>query len=91
MSGVDDVYYVKSGDTISSIAMKFGINAKDLIELNQIVNPSLIYVGQELKIAENKLSKSDKIINTVSAKESDREQNVLDDIGKSTASAPQFE
>ena len=35
MSGVDDVYYVKSGDTISSIAMKFGINAKDLIELNK--------------------------------------------------------
>ena len=45
MSGVDDVYYVKSGDTISSIAMKFGINAKDLIELNQIVNPSLIYMS----------------------------------------------
>ena len=58
----------RSGDTISSIAMKFGINAKHLIELNKIANPSLIYVGQELKIVENKLSKSDKIINTVSAK-----------------------
>ena len=87
---VDDVYYVKSGDTISSIAMKFGINTKQLIELNQIVNPSLIYVGQELKIVENKLSKSDKINNTVLAKESDRDGNALDDIDKSTVSVPQF-
>jgi LysM repeat protein len=90
VSGVDDVYYVKSGDTISSIAMKFGINAKHLIELNKIVNPSLIYVGQELKIAENKLSQSDKIINTVSVEESDRDGNVLDDVDKSKASMPQF-
>ena len=90
VSVVDDVYHVKSGDTISSIAMKFGINTKHLIELNKIVNPSLIYVGQELKIAENKLSKSDKITNTISAKESDRDGNVLDDVDKSTASGPQF-
>ncbi|MBS70210.1 MAG: hypothetical protein CML91_01775 [Rhodobiaceae bacterium] len=90
VSSVDDVYYVKTGDTISSIAMKFGINAKHLIELNKIANPSLIYVGQELKIVENKLSKSDKIINTVSVKESDRDGNVLDDADKSKAGTPQF-
>ena len=90
VSGVDDVYYVKSGDTISSIAIKFGIDAKQLIELNQIVNPSLIYVGQELKFAENKLSKSDKMINTVSAKEASKAANVIDEVDKSTASIPQF-
>ena len=39
-SGVEDVYYVKSGDTISSIAIKFGINAKNIIEIKKIVNPS---------------------------------------------------
>ncbi len=90
VSGVDDVYYVKSGDTISSIAMKYGIDAKQLIELNQIVNPSLIYVGQELKIVENKSSKSDKIINTVSAKESSKATNIIDDIDKSMAKVPHF-
>tara|TARA_Y100000996_G_scaffold395282_1_gene360345 strand:- start:193 stop:1197 length:1005 start_codon:yes stop_codon:yes gene_type:complete len=90
VSGVDDVYYVKSGDTISSIAIKFGIDAKQLIELNQIVNPSLIYVGQELKFAENKLSKSDKMINTFSAKEASKAANVIDEVDKSTASIPQF-
>jgi len=87
---IEDVYYVQSGDTISSIAIKFGINAEQLIELNKIVNPSLIYVGQELKIVENKLSKSDKITNTASAKETDRDANIIDDVDKSTAKAPQF-
>ncbi len=90
LSGFDGVYYVKAGDTISSIATKFGINAKQLIELNKIANPSLIYIGQELKITVNKSLNSDKITNTVSVKESKRDANTIDDTEKPKASTPQF-
>ena len=90
LSSFDGVYYVKAGDTISSIATKFGINAKQLIELNKIANPSLIYIGQELKITENKSLNSDKITNMVSVKESMRDANTIDDTEKPKASTPQF-
>ena len=90
LSTFDSVYYVKAGDTISSIAMKFGVNAEQLTELNQIADPSLIYVGQKLKITENKSSNSDKIINTVSVNESTRDANPADDADTPKTSTPQF-
>ena len=43
-------YTVKSGDTLSSIASKFGTTYQKLAEINNIPNPNLIYVGQILKI-----------------------------------------
>lgn len=90
VSNLEDVYYVKAGDTISSIAMKFGITVKNLIELNQIENPSLIYVGQKLKITENVLSKTDKISNTVSAKEDNVGAKITVDMNKPVVAKPQF-
>lgn len=41
-------YTVKSGDTLTSIAIKFGTTANILIQLNNITNPNLISVGQTL-------------------------------------------
>lgn len=43
-------YVVKSGDTLSKIAEKFGTTVRKLVEKNNIKNPNLIYVGQVLKI-----------------------------------------
>jgi hypothetical protein len=43
-------YTVQRGDTISSIARKYGLTIKDLIEANDIVNPNLIFPGQKLII-----------------------------------------
>ena len=43
-------YTVQRGDTISSIARKYGLTIKDLIEANDIVNPNLIFPGQKLVI-----------------------------------------
>lgn len=43
-------YTVKKGDTLSSIAKKYGISVQQLINSNNIANPNLIYVGQILTI-----------------------------------------
>ena len=43
-------YTVQSGDTLSSIADKFGTSYQALASLNGISNPNLIYVGQVLRV-----------------------------------------
>lgn len=43
-------YTVQSGDTLSSIAAKFGTNYQALASLNGISNPNIIYVGQVLRV-----------------------------------------
>ena len=51
LMGVSSVTYkVKSGDTLSEIAQKFGTTVSKLASLNNIKNINLIYVGQILKI-----------------------------------------
>lgn len=49
-SGELPVYIVQSGDTINTIALRFGISAQDLIAVNQIANPDLLTIGTSLKI-----------------------------------------
>jgi len=45
------VYYiVKSGDTLSGIASKYGTTYQHLAQINGISNPNKIYVGQKLLI-----------------------------------------
>ena len=44
------IYTVKSGDTLSGIAEKYGTTYQQLAQMNGISNPDLIYSGQELKI-----------------------------------------
>lgn len=48
-----DVYTVKSGDTLSGIAVKYGMTTQELQDLNGITNPDLIYVGQVLRLSGN--------------------------------------
>lgn len=48
--GTGQTYTVQSGDTMSSIAARFGTTVKKLSELNGIKDPSLIHPGQVLKI-----------------------------------------
>jgi LysM repeat protein len=43
-------YIVQRGDTLDSIAAHFGISAGELVEANQLANPSLIEIGQHLTI-----------------------------------------
>lgn len=45
-----DVYIVKAGDTLSSIANRYGTTVKYLVELNRIKDANVINVGQTIKL-----------------------------------------
>jgi lipoprotein NlpD len=45
-----DVYLVKRGDTLYSIALDHGLDYKDLVAWNAIENPNRILVGQPLRV-----------------------------------------
>ncbi len=47
-----NVYYVKSGDTLSGIAQMYNTTVEELMRLNGITNPNIISVGQAIKISE---------------------------------------
>ena len=47
---VTSTYTVHSGDTLSSIAAKFGTSYQALASLNGISNPNIIYIGQVLRV-----------------------------------------
>lgn len=51
--GVDGTYKVQPGDTLSSISRETGVSVNQLIALNGISNPSLIRVGQRLRLSED--------------------------------------
>lgn len=45
------IYYtVRRGDTLSAIALKYGTTVQEIVNLNDISNPDLIYPGQVFKI-----------------------------------------
>lgn len=43
-------YTVKSGDTLTTIARKFGTTAPIIAKMNNLSNPNALYVGQKLKV-----------------------------------------
>ena len=43
-------YVVRPGDTITSIADRYGLELEDLLNLNRLENPNIIYPGQILKL-----------------------------------------
>lgn len=49
-ASTDEVYVVKSGDTLSKIAAKYGTTYQKLAAYNNIANPNIISVGQKIKI-----------------------------------------
>ena len=45
-----EIYEVRAGDTLLGIASQFGITVEEIIALNEIQDPSVISIGQELLI-----------------------------------------
>lgn len=43
-------YIVKKGDTLSAIARRYKTTVSDLVRINNIKNPNLIYPGQKIKL-----------------------------------------
>ncbi|MDO4282749.1 MAG: GH25 family lysozyme [Clostridia bacterium] len=44
------IYVVRPGDTLSQIALRYGVTVDYLVNLNSIMNPNLIYVGENLRV-----------------------------------------
>ena len=44
------IYVVRAGDTLNSIAARFGVSPGTLARANGISNPNLIYIGQRLVV-----------------------------------------
>lgn len=54
-------YTVKSGDSLSAIASKYGCTVKELCTINNISDPNKIYVGQVITLCSSDPAPSDKI------------------------------
>ena len=52
----DDVYIVKAGDTLYAISQDLDVTVEDLAELNEITEPSQIFVGRRLLVPERRLT-----------------------------------
>ena len=48
------LYRIKSGNTLSQIALNYNTTVQAIAELNQITNPNLIYVGELIRIPNGK-------------------------------------
>ena len=44
------LYIVRRGNTLTQIAREYGVTIESIVELNNIANPNLIYVGETLRI-----------------------------------------
>lgn len=50
----ESIYYtVQRGDTLSEIASRYGTTVQEIVDINNIENPNLIYPGQTLRILTN--------------------------------------
>ena len=49
--GVRPVHTVRTGDTLYSIAWRYGVDVRDLVAWNSLADPNLIRVGQRLYVA----------------------------------------
>lgn len=45
-----NIYTIQYGDTLTGIAQRFGVSVEQIVELNNIQNPNVIYAGERIKI-----------------------------------------
>ena len=49
-SATSRVHLVQRGETLASIALRYGVTISALVQINGLYNPNLVYVGQRLSI-----------------------------------------
>ena len=54
----DGYYTIALGDTLGTVADKFGTSVDNLVEINNLSNPHLVYVGQVIKVDGNAAPKA---------------------------------
>ena len=69
-------YTVVLGDTLGKISNRFGVSVDQLVKLNNIDNPNLIYVGTVLKVSENAAAKAEVTVAKVTVVENTAEKTV---------------
>ncbi len=76
-------YTVEVGDTLSSIAKRYGTTVQELATINNISNPNLIYPGQSLRILTNSTSHGEETRQTGSITYTVQRGNTLSQIANS--------
>lgn len=88
ITGCGYYYTVKKGDTIYSISQKHGVDQQQLMNENNITDPTKLQIGQQLKIPRSKMTAGTKPSNNTYAKKGDKDkdrQNAIDKIRKGSA------
>ncbi len=62
-----ETYTVESGDTLGRIAERFSTTAGYLTEINQLANPNMLFVGQQLKVPTKQTPPSTPVVPPIGA------------------------
>ena len=75
-------YTVQRGDTLSAIANRYGTTVQELVDINNLANPNLIYPGQTLRILTNSTSNGSETRGTGSITYTVQRGNTLSQIAR---------
>ena len=56
------VHVVSAGDTLYNIGVRYGVNPRELQKLNDITDPTMLSIGQELRIPSGTQSQSEETV-----------------------------
>ena len=59
------IHVVQAGDTLTHIALRYGVSVADLVSANGLVDPNLICVGQRLLIPSGELTQAESRVHVV--------------------------
>ena len=70
-------YTVVLGDTLGKVANRFGVSVDELVKLNNLSNPNLIYVGTVLKVDASAAKKAEVTVPKATVVENTAEKTVV--------------
>lgn len=79
-------YVVQPGNTLSQIASKYDTTVENLVNINNISNPNLIYPGEVLKIFINSINSSNDFNSIYVVQSGDTLSKIADNLGTSVNS-----